>query len=367
MPMDNNNLLNGDDLMDYAMGGVPDEVASTQPDGSSQDQTNPATEDRSEPEQTEFDFGEQRQPVVEERPRQEVPTQVGDNKAVDPKGLKPLGNNLTDAAGNIYDQRGTLLAKAGAERRMFERMSSVQEAMQHKDSYIAQLEREVKTFKEQPPRESALDQAVKQLKFSEPEVVNGLRFTNLWKTNPLNAVAHVLAEARKLGYNDQQISQAVQSYNPATDPAMIQSVVNEAIRPVVDRIEGMNRTNPPQGEDGLRQEITRVFAKYPGTHLHQDALASMMRDSPNLQLEDAVRGLIAFAQKHGLDYTQPLRPQVEARQARQNRPAQPNMPGRVPTETPQVFRASNQTAFASPDASYAEIVADVMKSQNRRA
>lgn len=368
MPMDNN-PLSGDALMDYAMGGVPDDVASTQPDGSDQQASEAPAQERDEPEQPELDFGEQRPtnaPVKQADSKEVGRANAGDPNAVDTKSLTPARNNFEDKSGNLYDARGTLIAKAGAERRMFERMSSFQEAMQHKDTYITSLENDNKQLKEQPAKESALDQAVKQLKFNDDEVVNGLRFTNLWKSNPLNAVAHVLAEARKLGYNDQQITQAVQSYNPNSDPAMIQSVVNEALRPVVDRIDGMNRRSEPNGDDSLRAEITRVFARYPGTHQHQDALTSMMRNDPKLPLEDAVKGLMAFAQKHGLDYSQPLRPQIEARQRQQERPAQPPMPGRFPTETPNAFRESNQSEFASPDASYSEIVADVLRAQSRR-
>lgn len=363
-----NNLLSGEDLMKYAMGGIDDTVDSPEPAGQVTESKPP--EGNEQPESRSVEQRPDSEPRGNDAREPAQATREGSNdpgtKAVDPKGLKPLRENLTDDAGNIYDKQGNLLARAGSERRMFERLTTTREALQHKDAYIQTLEQRVKSFESAPAKKSAVDQAIEQLQFKEPEVLNSLRFTNLWKSNPLNAVAHVLAEARKLGYNDQQINAAIQSYNPATDPAMIQSMVQDAVRPVVERLDANNQPKPSQDDD-LRSEITMVFAKYPGTHVHQADLAVMLRNNPSLSLEAAARGLMAYAEKHGLDYSQPLRPQIEARNqpSQQPRNNEPPMPGRGPTEVTGSLRSSNSSPFAEPDVSYKDIVSDVLRSTRR--
>lgn len=360
-----------DDLMDYAFGGDNVETDDTTPTPQTAPEGNGAESDNRDEDgdgtQLELfgpDGDRRERETPPQAPKQESGT-PDPNAASNNQSLTPVGATGFFSNGNndIVDKNGVVVAKAGAERRLFEQSANIQGQLRHKDQYIASLEKRVDHFTKNPPQ-SHLNQAVKSMGLAENEVTLGLQLTNMWKKNPLDAVSHMFAEARKMGYNDQQIGQAINSYNPATSGTAIRTAVDEAIRPLIQRTE---QQQAPQNEAAqVRDEITRVFAKHDGAYLHEEPLANLLKSDPKLSLEQAVVALKEFTTKHGLDFMSPLGPQIEARRNAQQqrpqpvaRPNTPDQPGRGATQQAAVGNVG-KTVLAEPDEDWGSIVRSTM-------
>lgn len=260
----------------------------------------------------------------QQQPKQDG-AQAGTGSADDKQGQQqPAGDGQQPASarakqddkGNLVDAQGNIIARAGAERRQYERV-------QAQDRYIKRLEGELNTAKEGSVMANVLNGAPQQLGLDMNEVQMGLQAIASFKKDPVSTARWMLQETMRLGYNLQQIIGADaqgQLNGGSLDLAAVKSMISEAVGPMLQDRQAQQQQS--QVEQEAQREYDRFLANHDHANVHEDVLASMIRANPSTTPEVAYWQLREYATKNQLDFTQPLRAQVAARQ--QGGQPQPN-------------------------------------------
>ncbi len=257
-----------------------------------------------------------------------------------------------DKDGNVTDASGQVVAAAGRERRWLETSESMR-------SYITQQRDDNKKLQGRideiaASSKDALDGLPSRLGLNTDEVDLGLKLASNFKTDPVATARYILAETMKLGYNLEQIVETTGSNS--INMTAIKQLIDEKLEPFTSqqRTEQEAHTTKQNGIDAYNKFMQR----FPDAGPHQDMIASIAQQY-KLAPEDAYFELRTWAAKKGLDFSQPLQPQLQQRATPPaNAPSQtaplPNggtIPGAV-TNTPPI---------ASEDADYDDIIKDAMR------
>jgi hypothetical protein len=270
----------------------------------------------------------------------------------------------TDEKGNLIDKDGNILATAGAERRHFERA-------QQQQRYIDRIEKELIDARKQDAYARALNEVPQKLGLSMSEAEMGLQAIASFKKDPVATARWMLQETMRQGYNLQQIVGADakgQAVGGSLDLQAVRSMIAEAMQPLVGDRQAQQRQS--EAEMGAQREYDEFVAKHEHATVHDDVLAAMLQSDPKMTPQVAYWQLREYATKHGLDFAQPLRAQVLARQQggnrtnghaqpRPNAPQQQQMPmpnGSAPTQAMQ--QGPN---MAAPDEAWDVIVRQSMQ------
>lgn len=265
----------------------------------------------------------------------------------------------TDDKGNLIDKDGKILAMAGAERRHYERA-------QQQQTYIKRLEGDIDALRKSDAYAKALNEVPQKLGLSLSEAEMGLQAIASFKKDPVATARWMLQETMRQGYNLQQIVGADakgQINGGSLDLQAVRSMISEAVQPLVGDRQAQQRHT--EAEVAAQREYEGFIAKHEHATVHDDVLANMMRSDPNLSPEVAYWQLREYAAKRGLDFSQPLRAQVQAQeqggqrtnghaQPRPNAPQQQHQPmpnGSAPTQAMQ--QGPN---MANPDEAWDVIV-----------
>lgn len=251
---------------------------------------------------------------------------------------KTSGPVKADDKGNLVDGRGNIVAAAGAERRHYERAQAAQRT-------ITRLEQELQEAKSQDYMSQALNGAPKELGLDMQETQMGLQAIAAFKKDPVATAQWMLQETMRLGYTLPQIvggdAANGQVNSGSLDLQAVRSMISEAVQPLVGDREAQQQET--QRMQAAQREYDTFLAKHDFADVHEDALAGMLKKDASLTPETAYWRLREFASRNGLDFSKPLREQVQSRaqsgnnasngnatpQAQQERAPMPN--GGAPT------------------------------------
>jgi hypothetical protein len=212
------------------------------------------------------------------------------------------GSNYSSKDRDLIDPAtGKVIARAGTERRLYER-----EALLSYHSTKGQLE---KVVAENKVMQEALV-STRTYGLTAEEVITGQKMIAGWKKDPAATLKYLLTEAHKKGIN-------------------IEGVGTEASNAVIAELRGQN-TNKASTEttklddaavhDLVTNELRTFFINYPEAELHQDLIASVIdKDIANarqagrastITTEQAWHILANEAIRRGLDINKPLAPQL---------------------------------------------------------
>jgi len=236
---------------------------------------------------------------------------TGDNTGQQQSG-KPeqftSSRTKTDKDGNLIDAQGTVVAKAGAERRHYERT-------QAQASYINRLEGELKQAKDASSMTGVLNDAPSKLGLDAKETEMGLQAISSFKKDPVATARWMLQETMRLGYNLNQIvgeNAQGQPNSGSLDLQAVKSMIGEAVQPLVqDRTAAQEQQ---QAQADAQRDYEAFVAKHDHATVHDDVLGKMLQDNRSLTPEVAYWQLREYAAKHQLDFSKPLREQVASRQ-----------------------------------------------------
>lgn len=334
--------------------GAPDDAQTTPTTPTDGDQGDGAAQSQQQPQQP--DAGS---------------AQAGEGGATDagrPAQQQPQGQGAAPAVkqddkGNLVDAKGNIVAKAGAERRTYERT-------QRQDNYIRTLENDLAAARQSEVQAKALNGIPTALGLNMNEAEMGLQAIASFKKDPVATARWMLQETMKMGYNLQQIVGADaqgQVSGGTLDLQAVKGMIGEALRPLLSDREAVQQAT--EAEQAATREYEAFLAKHDGAELHQDVIANLMAQDRTLTAEVAYWQLREYCAKHGYDFKQPLRAQAEARQqqggasAQQQpngnaAPPQTQMP--MPNGTAPSADMSTQQQFAEPDAAWDVIVRQSM-------
>jgi hypothetical protein len=259
----------------------------------------------------------------------------------------------SDAHGNLVNEQGRVVATAGRERRYYERMHKSTSLAEQQSRYIRDLETKTRELEQSSSSVHALNGMPAQLGLNNQEASMGLKLIQSYKRDPIGTIKYILTEAAASGHNINDLI----GREGGIDTQAISHMIDQRLQPITQQYT--QQQAEVQARQEAERQINQFYARYPDAPVHEDVIGKMLQMDASLSLEGAYAQLLRVAQANGLDFSQPLRPQLEAKQnAPQTNARQPSAPpsGRVPTAT---MPASN-TAPVNDTVSYKDIIKQTM-------
>lgn len=226
----------------------------------------------------------------------------GDRPGQVPAQARKFGSLFyADAKGDIYDARGSLIAKQGYGRSIFHKLYPTLEAHERE---LSSLRTRVKNYED-------ANTVAKQNGLQLDEYGAAMQLYVSWKKDPVKTLNSLLTIASENGKDVSSIRQG------GVDMAAIRSMVDEIVGTHVGKfnpiLEQQQRAREElELQDRVNTEYTQFLQEYPNAALHEKAIAGIMRDH-NMDARAAYFAFEAWAAKNGYDTTKDLAPQIAAR------------------------------------------------------
>lgn len=239
--------------------------------------------------------------------------------------------------GDIQLRDGTIV-KGGAERRWFDQMQVArQEAsvVKQENNTLRQKLQNAET------KLQSISEATAALGMEDPvQVSRAVRLYKDLQQNPTQVVTKLLAELKQLGHN-------IEGLGSAVDNSVLQQL-NQRIEQLSAKPQQFNNE---QFENEITAEVTQFLGKFPDAVTHEAMIASLMNESvakgQPLSMEQAYFQLKQAAAYHGLDWSQPLLPQIQAKRNQQQQQQQQQQ-NRAPITNGRPAAAVNSTQEINP-------------------
>lgn len=265
-----------------------------------------------------------------------------------------------DKNGNLVNAQGQIVARAGSERRLYEKSARLETqlkqektARQNDRELLQRAATEIKGMRE-------VYGMANDLRMSTREAMMGLTLVDKFKKDPVDFFKYVLTQMAAIGQDVSKLAPELgaAAVSPDGIKQLIQQELRGALGPVRETRE--QDTREQRAIQDAEVEYTAFVERFPDVTTHEDVIARLIQDDEHLSLDAAYYKLKSFAAEQRLDFSRPLKPQIEARQrsgntqnnsARNVRTQQRPMPnGRA--NAPVV---SSQPRF-SADSSYEDII-----------
>lgn len=254
----------------------------------------------------------------------------------------------SDANGNLVDQAGNVIAKAGKERRLWERV----QRMEHFE--VPQMRQQITELTQAAGQREVLNNVPRQLGLSDEETLQGMRLIASYKKDPVATINYILTEARSAGHNLQGVGQG------QVDLAAINQLLDQRLKPLIDDREAVQRQT--EASQQAQIQYNDFITRFPDAATHEDVLARLLAGDPKLSAEAAYYQLKLWVQENGLNWNQPLQAQIATLQAQggNTQQAVPPIGGNRGGNAP-VTDTRQAAAVASADADTADIVREAMR------
>lgn len=294
--------------------GIVDDNPNTQPQENQQGTDNAPNQEQTQQKQSNPQ-GDAQQPSTEQKTdagkqpstgQQDKSGDKTDGKSQ--QGQKPQGQETLNP-GDLRLQDGTIV-KAGAERRWY------QDAQFTKQENIV-LKNQLNTANQQlqnaQNRVNQFTEAAKAVGVEDPtQMQAAIRLYRDLQTKPVEAITTLLAELKAAGYKIDGIGGAV-------DTAAIATIIDRRLPASENGQQG-----PTEEEIAAEtaREVNDLFSNFPDARLHEAELAIVVQQNPSIPLIDCYRSLRDRAIAAGFDWSQPLGPQIAARNQQQGQQQQ---------------------------------------------
>jgi hypothetical protein len=236
---------------------------------------------------------------------------------------------------DLVDAQGNVIATGGKERRFYE-------TAQREKQRAEGLTREVETLQAQLEAINNAGSVGSQYDLSPEEVTTGAQIIAAYKNNPVETIEYMLTQAQASGHNVDAIGQ-----NGNMNLNAVKQMVDSAIQPLV--AEQYEREENEAANDRAQEIYDNFNSQYPDSAVHEDSLARLLDQEPNLSPEAAYFKLRSYYMERNLDWTKSLE-QLQSEQSSQQasvntQQAVPDgnvIPNRV-TDTAQVADANTST------------------------
>lgn len=227
--------------------------------------------------------GEQREPQQD--------TAGGRAQRVDQQG-RPI---------DLIDRHGNVVARGGAERRTYEK-NALSRALELEGAARAQRQ-EIETLKRQVAGFSQANEALGQYGLSPPDLLMAAQLLHGIKTEPVKVVKDLLAALQAKGVQIDGIGGGV-------DVQAIVKAVRAEMAPLRESARHSAEIARIQSESA--QETNEFLARYPDAAMHEDEIARILGERPDVTLDGAYWMLKHGFAAHGLDWNRPLKDQTAA-------------------------------------------------------
>lgn len=263
------------------------------------------------------------------------------------------GGLFADQKGNIVDPRtGQIIARAGSERRLYERGVRVQAELENRGERLIALQKELADVK-------FLDDMPRKLSLTNDEVFDGLNLVAKFKTDPVGAAKDVLALVAAQGHNISDITGG--QVGDAVELNAIKRMLDERLAPILGEHQSKQRT--AEVDKQAVKKLNEFFDTHEHSTLHVDILNKTVGDNPGMTPEKAYYELKLWCAKNQLDFTKELAPQIHRMREQRNRqqtPARQQRPMANGRGRGQNTRDLHEPDYADPKSSWDDILKSIM-------
>ena len=255
---------------------------------------------------------------------------------------------------------GRVVARGGIERKIYEdgqRVGRENNALKQK---VQGLENQVRGMNE-------VTQTGARLGVAPQDQVIAIQLMSEFLRDPVTTLGKLVEEVKSKGY---QIPFLEQGVSQGMDLNAISRMIDGKLAPLTQRQQqeaqaAHHRQQAQAGLDAFLEENEDANANL-------DVLAEMLQAQPDLPLGSAYTKMIRWAHENGLDWTQPLKPQIAERQQRQQQQTtqqteQRPLPGRRSAATGGATRANGAASQPmSENSSWSDIIRSAMEESGTR-
>jgi hypothetical protein len=239
-------------------------------------------------------------------------------------GLVEVPNEENPNTRDLVDPiTGRTVARGGIERKVYE---DGQRATRENN----QLKTQLQAASRQLANVNQVTQEAVRLNVAPQDQVAAIRVMSDFLRDPVKTLEYLVAEVKAKGY---QIPFLEQGVTPGMDMSAIARMIDNKMQPLTQQQQAQHHER--QQRAAAEQDLNSFLEDNQEANSNLDVLAEMLNAQPGLPLQSAYTKLIRWAHENGLDWTQPLKPQIAARrqqptqqQATQQPGPQRPMPGR---------------------------------------
>jgi hypothetical protein len=258
---------------------------------------------------------------------------------------------------------GRTVAKGGVERHVYE------EGQRHF--------RENNTLKQQVQQLTGFVQSVNQvtqeaarLNVKPEDQMVAMRVMSDFMRDPVKTLEYLVAEVKAKGYPIPFLEQGV---SPGMDMTAIARMIDTKMQPFTQQHQ--QTIEQQQTRQRAERELNSFLEDNQEAQSNLDVLGEMLQAQPSLSLSSAYTKMIRWSHENGLDWTQPLKPQIAALQQQSQQPThqQPTqqdttrpMPGRGAVRGNATPLNGNQGQQFNESASWSDIIGSAMRESGVR-
>jgi len=193
------------------------------------------------------------------------------------------------------------VVKAGAERRFYEQLQVSKQQLGAMQKETQAIKTTLQTTQQELQTLRQVSQGMSGVPLEQQAVAVRL-YQDLAK-DTVGTLTKLLAEAKAKGYSIDGIGGAV-------DTAAIQLMLKNQSQQTV------TQQGPTQEEidQQASAEVGKFFSDYPDAVMHDEILADIVIKHPHLSLQDAYFELKSSVINRGLDWSRPIKPQLQTQQ-----------------------------------------------------
>lgn len=295
---------------------------------------------------------------------QDDPAAVKDEPdKADPRSeMRALPNGLLqDKQGNlIHPKTGQIIARAGSERRLFERGQRMQTELEQRGNRIQQLEHQLNETR-------VLNDMPRELNLSTEDLRVGLPLVSEFIKNPVEGARKIIEMVAGMGHNISEIFG-----NNAGDTIEMRAVarmLDERLKPLQElQTQRTQAAKDVEQRTAAQSKVREFFDSHENAEMHAEVINDLIGrrwqgGDESFTPEKAYYELRVYAAQHGLDWNKPLKPQLEHQASASNgRPSQPDSTSRGPRSLPNGHRGNTsqrsvrETEYADPMDSWEDII-----------
>lgn len=283
------------------------------------------------------------------------------DKSVDKtkQGQRDQGANRPRPGDLVHN--GQVIARAGAERRMFEKAQNF--FRPHVDKLVGLTRQQAAEIAKLNGQVQGFEQAnagIKELGLNQVDLLAGARLVAALRKDPGKTITYLLTKAKEAGQNV-TLGDAEHGTG-AIDMAAISNMIEQKLSPLLQKDRAQQEQEELDRE--AQAETEAFFGQHPDATIHEQAIADIMDRDETLSPREAYLRLKLYYRENNLDWSRPLQDIVANQATTQGvvrQKPRPNGRGSAPLTT-----VETQSEYASTEQSTDDIIRGVMRELGMR-
>jgi hypothetical protein len=198
-----------------------------------------------------------------------------------------------------------------------------------------------------------------------------LRVMSDFMRDPVRTLEYLVSEVKAKGYPIPFLEQGV---SPGMDMTAIGRMIDSKMQPITQQHQ--QTAQQQRMRQQAEQELNSFLGDNQEANSNLDVLTEMLQSQPGLSIQTAYTKMIRWAHENGLDWTQPLKPQIEMANQQAGQQPTPQQTTQQSTTRPMPGRgAAPNTTHAmnggggrqhNENSSWADMIADAMNESGLR-